>query len=95
MKIIVATAILHNLSVLWGEINVQDLPDHPDLDVVALAPVPHEEVTVEYNELTSDVWRNLGQLTRDQMWDNVDPNPIPRERRRLATQLIFFFFFFF
>jgi hypothetical protein len=84
MKIIVATAILHNLSVLWGEINVQDLPDHPDLDAVALAPVPHEDVTVEYDELTPDDRRNLGQLTRDQMRDNMEPNPTPRERRRLA-----------
>lgn len=65
-RIIVATAILHNLSILWGEI--LPLDDHPELgDIEAMPAVPHEELVVDPGNLPRDQVRLMGRQTRENL----------------------------
>ena len=88
MKVVMATAILHNLSILWGEIGVEDLGEHPDLQGrdPAMPPVPNADITIDLEDLTPIQIRRLGQQTRENMRTNMDPVPTRHELRRLGRQ---------
>ena len=67
-KIIICCAILHNLSVLWGEILPQD--DHPGVPFIpAIPPVPNQPLVVDHGDLTAEQIRRMGQETRERMRD--------------------------
>lgn len=70
-RIIVATAILHNISILWGEI--MPLDDHPELpDIPAMPPVPHEELVLDHGNLPREQVRLMGRQTRENMRDMMN-----------------------
>ena len=65
-RIIMACAVLHNLSVLWGEIMPED--DHPGVRFIpAIPPVPHQPLVIDQGELTREQVRRMGQETRERM----------------------------
>ena len=82
-KVITATAILHNLSVMWGEILGPD--PHPDLpaELAENYYEPQENIIVDYAELPPQVRRRLGQEARDNMREAMDPRPNAEERENL------------
>ena len=87
IKIINATAILHNISILWEEIGIDQLDGQPDpADVPALPAEPDMHVDFDPNDLNPLQMRQLGQATRDNMRLSMDPNPTARERRRLGRR---------
>ena len=68
IKIINATAILHNISILWEEIGIDQLDGQPDpADVPALPAEPDMHVDFDPNDLNPLQMRQLGQATRDNM----------------------------
>ena len=83
MNIVIATAILHNLSIMWGDI----MPEEDDQGQVhpALEDGP-DDVVVDYADLTREQVRRMGIAARDHMRTLMDPEPTVSERRRLGNQ---------
>ena len=81
IKIINATAILHNMSILWGEIGVDQLDGRPDPnDQPALPEDTGVDVNFDPNDLMPAQVRDLGKATRDNIHRTM-PNPIKPEHR--------------
>ena len=87
MKIAVATAILHNLSIHWGEI----MPDpHPELDDYPVMPlVPNNNQVQVLNVLNPVQQRRLGQQTRDQLHVLMEQEEARRRRNRNNWNVFF------
>ena len=63
VKVVLGTAVLHNLSILWEEVDVEELPPHPALpsDLQDLgADVPTMDITIELDMQPEQV-RAMGQ----------------------------------
>ena len=81
IKIINATAILHNMSILWGEIGVDQLDGRPDPnDQPALPEDTGVDVNFDPNDLMPAQVRDLGKATRGNIRRTM-PIPIGPERR--------------
>ena len=87
IKVVIATAMLHNLSISWGEVAVEELPDHPDIEGqdIDMPDVPHADISIEVN-VPPETRRRMGQAERDNLHQNMDPIPTSSERRRLGLR---------
>ena len=72
MEIILSTAILHNLSIIWGD----ELPvdDHDDLE--------DHNIIVDFDGVNDQNRRNLGEQARNFMCEQMPP-ATAREQQRL------------
>lgn len=68
-KVVIATAILHNMALLWGDV-------FPDVETPPASPIAepdnNDQIEVEYNP-GPDAIRMAGQLRRDQLRLGMEP----------------------
>ena len=87
VKVVIATAILHNLSVLWDEVAVEELPPQPDLEGYTVedigATVPHQDITIELDMPPEQV-RRMGQGKRDNIRQTMSMTLSSSEQRKIS-----------
>ena len=87
VKVVIATAILHNLSVLWDEVAVEKLPPHPSLEGSTVedigATVPHQDITIELDMPPEQV-RRMGQGKRDNIRQTMSMTLSSSEQRKIS-----------
>ena len=88
MLVMMATVIFYNLSILWDEISVEDLGEHPDLQNrdPAMPPVPNANIIIDLEDLMPIQICWFGQQTRENMRTNMDSVPTFHELQCLGRK---------